>query len=880
MYSREPFYWLNKASRLFLERGYLKPGVKAEERYLEIAKHASSILGLGEEFTSRFYNYLSLGYYSLSSPIIANFGNNKGLPISCFGSYVPDSIEGILDTISEIGTMSKIGGGTSAYLGHIRPRGSVITDNGTSNGSFSFLPLFDKTIDVISQGTSRKGQCAAYIDVEHPDFEEWIGIHSEGNPVQLMFWGVVINDVFMSKVKDGDTEARQRWLSILNSRKKTGIPYIMFSDNANNNKPDCYLDIPIYASNLCVAENTQILTKTGYHTIKDLHNTGLVEIWNGEEWSEVEIIKTGENKNLLKVTTNSGYELECTPYHKFYIQKGYEGNGGETIKVEAKNLIPGDKLIKFDLPIIEGFKNLKNAYQNGFYSGDGCLTPTGQRIYLYGEKRKLVEHFSCVENWFVQPIQKRIYGHTNTLKDKYFVPNSEYTIESRLNWLAGYLDADGTVTDNKSSQSIQAASVEKEFLKEIQLMLQTLGVDSKVCFARSAGKYLLPKNNGTRELGEYNCKEANRLLINGNSLFKLSQLGLKCNRLSWHIKKPNRECSQFIKISNVQEVAGLHDTYCFKEQKRGMGMFNGILTGQCNEIMLPSNKDESFVCCLSSMNLEHYEEWKDTDAVETLVYFLDAVMTEFIEKGKKIKHLERAVRFAENHRALGLGVLGWHSYLQKNMIPFDTYDAMSKNAEIFKLIQKKSNKASEQLKELFGPPVSFTKLGRRNTTLMAIAPTKSSSFILGQVSQSIEPIKSNYFIKDLAKIKFPYKNPYLKSLLIELNHDTEEVWDSILERDGSVLHLDFLSVEQKAVFKTFSEISQLAVIQQASQRQKFIDQGQSLNIMCGANVTPKELHEIHFKAWELGLKGLYYQINISAAQEFSRNLLECTACGG
>ena len=265
-------------------------------------------------------------------------------------------------------------------------------------------------------------------------------------------------------------------------------------------------------------------------------------------------------------------------------------------------------------------------------------------------------------------------------------------------------------------------------------MLQTLGVDSKVTLGKLATTELLPKNDGTGEYAEYETKDLYRLLINGNSLFKLHELGLKTSRLEYEVKKPNRECSQFIQVSEVQEIDGLSDTYCFTEPKRHMGMFNGLLTGQCTEIKLPNNEKESFVCCLSSMNLLNFDEWKETDAVETMIYFLDAVISEFIskleamrdsehlEKREAFKYMERAYNFAKNHRALGLGTLGWHSLLQSKMIPFESVEASALNVRVHKFIQKKSYKASKELAVLFGEHELLKGYGRRNTTLNAIAP--------------------------------------------------------------------------------------------------------------------------------------------------------------
>tara|TARA_B100000530_G_C15865901_1_gene451332 strand:- start:222 stop:1145 length:924 start_codon:yes stop_codon:yes gene_type:complete len=305
--------------------------------------------------------------------------------------------------------------------------------------------------------------------------------------------------------------------------------------------------------------------------------------------------------------------------------------------------------------------------------------------------------------------------------------------------------------------------------------------------------------------------------------------------------------------------------------------------------MLPSNDKWSFVCCLSSLNVLHYDKWKDTDAVETMVYFLDAVITEFTEKLEVYRNssdrddqqtflfMERAYNFAKENRALGLGVLGWHSLLQSKMVAFNSQEAFNLNNEIFKFIQKKSYKASEELANIFGEPEVLKGFGRRNTTLNAIAPTTSSAFILGQVSQGIEPIWSNIYVKDIAKIKTTIKNPFLVKLLESKNKNTQEVWHSIRNQDGSVQHLDFLKSTEKEVFKTYSEINQMDIIYQAANRQNFIDQGQSVNIMIHPDMSVKEINNIYISAWKLGLKSLYYQHSMNAAQKFKQKK-DCASC--
>jgi len=560
--SDKQFEWLNENSRKFLAAGYLGDGLSAEERIANIAERAESILQM-PGFADKFFYYMSQGYYSLASPVWSNFGKERGLPISCFGSHIDDDIGNILYTQSEVGMMSKLGGGTSGYFGKIRHRGAAIKNNGEASGAVHIMRLFESMVDVVSQGSVRRGRFSPYLPIDHPDIMEFLEIGTEGNPIQELTHGVTVKNDWMQSMIDGDVDKRTVWAKVLQSRGEMGYPYIFFTDNANNGAPDVYKDkeLPIYASNLCT------------------------------------------------------------------------------------------------------------------------------------------------------------------------------------------------------------------------------------------------------------------------------------------------------------------------------------------EIMLPSDHNWSFVCVLSSINLLHYDKWKDTDAVETMVYFLDAVITEFLEKLESYKNstdredqqtflfMERAYNFAKENRALGMGTLGWHSLLQSKMLPFDSQKAYDLNNEVFKKLKEKSYKASKHLAEKFGEPELLKGYGRRNSTLNAIAPTTSSAFILGQVSQGIEPIWSNIYVKDIAKIKTTIKNPFLIKLLKEKGMDTPEVWKDIRDRDGSVQHLDFLSENEKEVFKTYSEIDQLVIIYQAANRQNYIDQGQSLNVIIHPDTSTKDVNKIHVTAWKLGLKSLYYQHSMNAAQKFKQKK-ECESCEG
>ncbi len=689
------YYWLNDKSREFLSRGYVREGQTAEQRVREIAEAAEKYLGV-EGYADKFEDYMSRGWFSLSSPVWANYGLERGLPCSCNGSYIEDTMDSILTKVGELGTMDKHGAGTSAFFGSLRERGAAISSGGSSNGPVHFMELFDKVTSVISQSNVRRGSMAAYLPVDHPDILEFLKIRSEGNPIQDLSIGVCISDEWMEGLLNKDKEKLKIWGEIIKKRFESGYPYVFFTGTANKNAPKVYRDkgIKIHASNLCVSPETRILTKNGHQTISELENQW-VDIWNGKQWSNVKVCKTGENKEIYSVRIIAFIKkdgkiigddrclgLNATEHHKFYLE-----NGKEVCLSELKS---GDKLLPCDMP---------NGYTFGY------------------------------------------------------------------------------------------------------------------------------------------------------------------------------------QVFDVKKQSYLSDTFCVNEPLEHKAVFNEILTGNCNEISLSSSQDSSFVCVLSSINLLHWDELKDTDAIETMTYFLDSVTEEYIKKTNGVKFMEAPNKFAREQRAVGLGVLGWHSYLQSKMIPFESMEAKTLNSQIFSTLNRKSLAASKEMAAKYGEPELLKGYGERQVTRLAVAPTTSSSFILGQVSQGIEPQNSNYYVKKLAKGAFTYKNPYLKELLKSKDQDSQETWKSILERGGSVQHLNFFSQEEKNVFKTFGEISQKEVVIQASARQKHLDQSQSLNLMIPPETTIKEVSQLMIFGWQQGIKGYYYQKSSNPSQMLARNILECSSCG-
>ena len=528
--------------------GYLLKGETPKDAYHRVCNNVARRLER-PEMAEKFFEYIWNGWLCLASPVLSNTGTDRGLPISCFGIDVADSIYDIGSKNLEMMLLAKHGGGVGIGINQIRPASAKIKGNGTSDGVVPFCKIYDSTILATNQGSVRRGAASVNINIEHPDFDEWVEIREPKGDVNRQSLNLhqcaVVGDKFMRRLEAGDKEARRKWSKLLQKRKATGEPYILFKGNTNKNNPEAY------------------------------------------------------KKNSLKVH----------------------------------------------------------------------------------------------------------------------------------------------------------------------------------------------------------------------------------------------------------------------------------MTNICSEIVLHTDESHSFVCCLSSVNLDKYDEWKNTNLIYDATWFLDGVLEEFIQKAKNMKGFENSVRSAEKGRALGLGVLGWHSLLQKNGIGFESLLAQFKTREIFSKIKIETERASRALAETYGEPLWCVGTGFRNTHLRAIAPTVSNSKLAGNVSPGIEPWAANVFTEQSAKGTFIRKNKELKKVLRKVGIDTKETWDKILEDGGSVQgikqldgwyydHGGRLNQEEgesvKNVFKTFKEINQLELIRQAGIRQDYVDQSVSLNLAFPSEASPRWLNQVHIEAWKRGIKTLYY----------------------
>ena len=547
--------------------GYLVNGESPRDAYIRVSKAVAKRL-YKPEMSEKFFDYIWNGWLCLASPVLSNTGTDRGLPISCFGIDVADSIQDIGAKNLEMMLLAKHGGGVGVGINMIRPAGASITGNGTSDGVVPFCKIYDSTILATNQGSVRRGAASVNINIEHDDFEEWLDIREPKGDVNRQSLNLhqcaVVGDKFMRKLEQGDAEARNKWSKLLQKRKATGEPYILFKGNTNKANPEAY----------------------------------------------------------------------------------------------------------------------------------------------------------------------------------------------------------------------------------------------------------------------------------------------KSNALKVH------------------------------------------MTNICSEIVLHTDESHSFVCCLSSLNLAKYEEWKNTNIIQDSIWFLDGVLEEFIQKAKGLKGFENAIRSADKGRALGLGVLGWHTYLQEKGIPFEGLLAQYETRRIFSQIKIESEQASRDLAETYGEPWWCTNTGMRNTHLRAIAPTVSNSKLSGNVSPGIEPWAANVFTEQTAKGTFIRKNPSLLKVLKKYKLNTDEIWDKILKDGGSVQGIKQLDkilvgpyndIPVKEVFKTFKEVNQLELVHQAGLRQQYIDQSVSLNLAFPSEAPPKWINKVHMEAWKKGIKTLYYTRTESvlrgdiAAQAMDPN---CLACDG
>lgn len=956
----EKDYQLDYFGLKTLERSYLlRINIKSDKekdkgkkqmktKILERPQHlfmrtALFIHGSNLEKAFETYRNMSDRYFTHATPTLFNAGSTKPQGSSCFLLTMNDSLDGIFKIIDKCAKISKAAGGIGVDISRIRANKSYIRGtNGFSNGIIPLCCVLNTVAKYVNQGGKRNGSIACFLETWHADIYEFCDLRkntgNEETKARDLFIALWISDLFMKRVEsDGlwslmcpdecpnltetygeefeklyeqyeregrykrQVYARDLWFHILEAQIETGTPYMLFKDNINKKSNQSNIGI-IRSSNLCVHGSTMILTTTGYHEIKSLVDQW-VTIWNGSEWSLVNIKRTGKHKNLVRVSLSNGAYLDCTPEHKFYVQKGFAR--GKQIEIAANNLQIDDNLIKFDLPNARDFEPTEifmHPYTHGIFCGDGTTydnyskTLKYAKIDLYGEKKELLEHIDYTHCSYYDEADKCTLVLPKNLRPKFDIPMYS-DIATKLRWFEGYCDADGTIARNGTNEALQITSIEKEFLIKVRYMLHTLGIESKITLNKDARIELLPDGCGGQK--EYECKQLWRLLVSSSALYKLAMIGFKPHRLKFTIRKPNRNAEQFVHVTSIEKSYQDVDTYCFMEPIRHMGVFNGILTGQCAEIVEVTSDDEVAVCNLASICLPRFCEVNPTtnklefnfkklvEISKIATYNLNNLID------KNYYPVEQAKTSNLRHRPIGIGVQGLADVYNQMGFPFGSDESNKLNKQIFETIYFGALTASNEIARKTGKPYEtfegspFSKgqlqfhlwgisedsfsmgydweelieniktFGTSNSLLTALMPTASTSQIMGNC-ESFEPYLSNIFTRSTLAGDFIVVNQNLVKDLIKRNLWSKDMRNQIVINNGSVQSIDNIPGDLKEIYKTAFEIKQKHIVRQAIDRGCFIDQTQSMNLFIDKPDYVK-LESAHFDGWKNGLKtGMYY----------------------
>lgn len=857
-----------------LEKSYLikKDGVIVERPQYMWMRVSISLYPIDINKVKSCYTNLSEKKFIHASPTLFNAGTMRQQNSSCYLLSTEDSISGIYKTLTDCAHISKYAGGIGVSISNIRAKNSKIrSTNGKSDGIVPMLKVYNETMRYVNQSQRRNGSAAIYLEPHHADIFDFLQLKKNSGDVNLrardLFYAMWISDLFMERVEeDGDwylfcpdecpgldevfgeeyktlytkyvdmgkfrekIKARDLWEKILVSQIETGMPYMSYKCSVNRKSNQKHLGT-IKSSNLCVSGDTEILTSKGYRVIGSIYHNERISVWNGENFTDTCVVKTGENQKLIKVALNNLKVLECTPYHKFYVKTERDDT---VIKIEAKDLKPGMKLIDTLFPVItEGKKNL---HEMRYISGMALRTP---------------------------PVN--------------------YDIRTKLRYLEGVCDRQATLF---SSHGVEITSNSIKILKEICLLLNTIGCDADIREC-SQGLYTL--------------------LICQHDINKLVTLGMKPARVISK-KIPHSKPKKEVEVKSVIDEGNYGDTFCFKETERGMGIFNGILTGNCNEITLYNTPESTAVCNIATLSLPAYIENgeynfdKLGEITRLIVDNLNKVIDCNFYPTKETEHNNKT------HRPIAIGVQGLYNVFMEMRYPFDSEEAQILNRKIFECIQYNAYLQSNILAKTDGYYNSYPgspmergqfqmdmwgvdpstlnypweslrtsiKLhGVRNSLLTALPPTASTSQILGNV-ESFEVLNNNFYTRRVLSGSYPVINKYLLADLLKIGQWSSEMKKRIIAADGSIQAITEIPKEIKNLYKTTWEISQKVTINLSADRAPFIDHSQSLNIFM-ATPSIAKLSAMHFYGWKKGLKtGMYYLRSLSASQaeKFSISLTQ------
>jgi len=701
------------------------------------------------------YDLMSQKYFTHATPTLFNAGTPRPQLSSCYLiAMEDDSIEGIYNTLKDCALISKYSGGIGLHIHNIRAKNSHIRGtNGKTDGLVPMLRVFNNTARYVNQSGKRNGSFAIYLEPWHADIEDFLEMRKNHGDEEMkardLFYALWISDLFMERVKNNgkwslmcphecpglsdvygakfielyekyelegkvrkSVNARDLWFKILDAQMETGTPYILYKDAANSKSNQQNLGT-IKSSNLCVAPETLILTDKGHLEIQTLIDKH-INVWNGEEWSSVIVKKTGEDQELIDVYTDDGSKLTCTSYHKFYIQNSYLSNFIQ--KVDAKDLKPNDKIIKCEFPVIDGCDKMLYAYTHGFFCGDGtenylinkeyilegeeleCQAKSHEKkpiVYLYGDKKNLLNFID--KRGYIESSNRICVTLPVDLNEKFDVPSDFCSLKDKLDWFAGYCDADGTISRNGENEQLQVSSINTVFLQNIKLMLQTCGINCKIKLSQNRTESYLPDGKGGYNY--FDVKPVYRLLITSCDLYNLYNLGFRPKRLIISGNKPASDAKQFIKILKVENNNRIDDTYCFTEPKRNMGIFNGIITGQCTEIVEYSDDKETAVCNLASIALPTFVDQITKKFDYEKLHEVTKVVTNNLNRVIDINYYptEKTKRSNMKHRPIGIGVQGLADTFVLMNIAFHSEEAKEVNKLIFETIYHAALEKSNEI---------------------------------------------------------------------------------------------------------------------------------------------------------------------------------------
>lgn len=855
-----PPWYTTQGWQMFKQK-YAVPGEEALlGRHRSIAKTlAKHMKGREKEWEEKFFREMWDGILSPASPALANTGTDRGMMVSCSGQVIGDNVNSFYTALRETALLSKQAFGTSADFSAIRERGAPISGGGKANGPVDVIDDFFTTASKISQGGTRRGSIAAYLDIEHPDWDE--AIDSLLAAPNSKNYGWVVRDSFIEALISGDEEANRRFQKALYVKLVTGKGYWFMVDKANRHRPQMYKDLglDIKATNLCcMAADQRVVTDRGIKTVGDLYREGgpnkVVGLTGVDQAGPMLLPRP--NAEMVQIETAEGYRHKVTPDHRVW----KEGAGW----VEAQHLVPGDKLL---IQQVEGIfgpgHNPSLAFLAGLIAGDGTFTNNGTSVCIDLWEGKTLHLADEVTQHAAELLASNTLLHTTSTNNPEFVGTSKqrlcsaplarilaehgFNADTKLRipefvwtgtretvgqYLRGLYLTDGNIQASKGTFVMSLASVSKEFLQDVQVLWANFGVKSSIAKLH---------DGGLRDFGEngsvYETRPVWRLLITSIRGCQIADgvTGLSSNReesvvelFKERLSKKGYAQKMYTTFTGLTKLPN-EDAYCLTvDSDTHAWTVNGVITHN-TEIMLHSSEEYTYSCILSSLNLLHWDRIKNSDSAFIATVFLDCLCSEFIEKSEGVPGLEKVREFTRKGRAIGLGVMGFHTYLQTKGIPYIGLEAQFLSMEIAEHLKEESLRASKWLAETYGEPEWCDGYGVRNTHRTAYAPTKSTALLMGGVSESWFPEPGMVFDAGSAVGELRRITPVIYELMKAKGVYSEATINDIIEHLGSVQHVDWLTDEEKLVFLNAFEMDQKILFRHHVQRQKHTCQGQSLN---------------------------------------------------